>query len=283
MYVAKKEGRNRFSYFRTSLQQAAESRVQMIHDLRDAVAENQLVIYFQPIVTIASGHIEKAEALVRWRHPNHGFVSPMEFIPLAEEAGLIGEIGDWVFKEAALLAKRWIDLRQRDLQISVNMSPVQFKGYEVGWLEYLSELGLAGRHIVLEITEGLLLNAEQNVVDRLMMFRDVGIQVAIDDFGTGYSSLAYLKRFSIDCLKIDRVFVQNLETNASDEVLVEAVIAMAHKLGIKVVAEGIETEGQHNMLAKMGCDYGQGYWYSIPVPAADFEKLLMRDVNASAA
>ncbi len=286
MYVAKNEGRNRFSYFTTSLQNAALTRMALAKDLRSAVEEHQFAAYFQPIIDLATGRIQKAEALLRWQHPKRGMVSPMEFIPLAEEAGLINEIGNWIFKESVRWARRWVDLYQNDFQISVNMSPVQFRSqgnlYETAWLDHLRELGLSGRHIVIEITEGLLLHAERKILEKLLKFRDAGIQVAIDDFGTGYSSLAYLKRFCIDYLKIDKVFVQNLETDANDVVLVEAIIAMAHKLGIKVTAEGIETDGQKQMLMDMGCDYGQGYLFSRPVPPLEFEAVLKKEMEVTA-
>ena len=224
------------------------------------------------------GNIFKAEALLRWQHPARGMVSPMDFIPLAEETGLINEIGDWVFSESARCAQSWSKKFGGNFQVSVNMSPVQFKiegeAFALEWFQYLNELGISGKNIVVEITENLLLNAETNVIDKLLWLRDAGIQVAIDDFGTGYSSLSYLKKFDIDYLKIDRVFVQNLETDKNDIVLCEAIIVMAHKLGLKVIAEGVETEGQKKLLADAGCDFAQGYLYSKPVPAEQFELLL---------
>jgi diguanylate cyclase (GGDEF)-like protein/PAS domain S-box-containing protein len=277
MYVAKNKGRNRFSYFTPSLQKEAQNRLRLITDLRGALEAKQFRVHFQPIVELSTGLIHKAEALIRWQHPERGMVSPAEFIPLAEETGLINEIGDWVFKESARWAKFWSNLCLDSCQLSVNMSPVQFQhGSKIcdEWVEYLGGLGLSGKHIVIEITEGLLLNAESIVTDNLLRFRDAGIQVAIDDFGTGYSSLSYLKKFDIDYLKIDRSFVNNLETDANDMALSEAIIVMAHKLGLKVIAEGVETEGQRDILAAAGCDYAQGYLFSKPVPPEEFEHLL---------
>lgn len=277
MYLAKKKGRNRFSYFTKALQQEAQKRMRLIHELRQALANDQFRVYFQPVVDMASGRIQKAEALLRWQHPDLGMVPPLEFIPLAEEIGLINEIGDWVFKESARWAKRWAGLWSEDFQVSVNISPVQFMTAEnicEDWRAYLKELELPGGCIVIEITEGLLLNAEDSVIDKLLKLREVGIQVAIDDFGTGYSSLAYLKKFHIDYLKIDRTFVSNLVTNENDMVLSEAIIIMAHKLGLKVIAEGVESERQSHMLSEAGCDYAQGYLYSKPVPPSKFELLL---------
>jgi diguanylate cyclase (GGDEF)-like protein/PAS domain S-box-containing protein len=278
MYVAKRMGRNRSSHFTYALQEAAQGRLRLINDLRGALALKQFRVYFQPIVELASGRIHKAEALLRWQHPVRGMVGPAEFIPLAEETGLIIEIGDWVFREAARWMTRWEGLSPEDFQVSVNTSPVQFRTegntLQQAWLYYLDWLGLSGNCIVIEITEGLLLNADSQVADKLLKFRDAGIQVAIDDFGTGYSSLSYLKKFDIDYLKIDQSFVRNLAIDPNDRALCEAIIVMAHKLGLKVIAEGVETEEQRNLLSNAGCDYAQGYLFSRPIPPAEFEALL---------
>ena len=236
MYVAKNLGRNQTSYFTAALQDAAQERRRLIHDLRGALSSNQFRVYFQPIMDLDTGHIHKAEALIRWQHPERGMIRPMEFIPLAEETGLINEIGNWVFKESTQWAKLWRDQFTHDFQVSVNVSPVQFLSVEYScdtWDPYLKSINLAGQHIVIEITEGLLLKASTMVTDMLLQFRDAGIQVAIDDFGTGYSSLSYLKKFDIDYLKIDKSFVDNLETDTNDIALSEAIIMMAHKLGLK--------------------------------------------------
>lgn len=278
MYAAKKKGRNRFSYFTQSLQDAAQKRLRLKNDLREALSGEQFEVYFQPIVDLHSGHIFKAEALLRWHHPERGMVSPLEFIPVAEETGFINEIGDWVFREAARWGHKWSTYFDGDFQISVNMSPVQFKAegeaFALEWFQYLNELNLSGKNIVIEITENLLLHAETNITDKLLWLRDAGIQVAVDDFGTGYSSLSYLKIFDIDYLKIDQAFVHNLETDMNDIALCEAIIVMAHKLDLKVIAEGVETEGQKKLLAEAGCDFAQGYLYSRPVSAEEFESLL---------
>jgi diguanylate cyclase (GGDEF)-like protein/PAS domain S-box-containing protein len=279
MYAAKKKGRNRYSYFTTRLQEQAQNRLRLTNDLRGALAAGQFSIEFQPIVALPSGRIHKAEALIRWEHPERGMVVPAEFIPLAEETGLIHEIGDWVFRESARWAKQWRDRFAADFQMSINMSPVQFRsenrhGASI-WSAYLQELGLSGENIVIEITEGLLLNAEAEVTDELLRLGKAGIQVAIDDFGTGYSSLSYLKKFDIDYLKIDQSFVSNLETDPNDRALSEAIIVMAHKLGLKVIAEGVETEGQRRLLTAAGCDYAQGYLFAGPVSPQEYEKLLV--------
>lgn len=276
MYVAKDGGRNRFSYFTNLLQEKALARSQLVKDLRGALMAGQFKVYFQPIVELATGKVCKAEALIRWLHPERGMVSPAEFIPLAEETGLINEIGDWVFRESVHWAKRWNEFCSNGFQVSVNKSPVQFLSeiHQDDWVEYLRELGLSGQCVSIEITEGLLLNASSGITDKLLRFRDAGIQVSIDDFGTGYSALSYLKKFDIDYLKIDQSFVRNLVTDSSDRALSEAIIVMAHKLGLKVIAEGVETVAQRDLLAAAGCDYGQGYLFSKAVPPEEFEELL---------
>lgn len=277
MYAAKTQGRNRHSYFTFAMQEAVQTRLRLISDLRGALDAGQFMVYFQPIVDLPTGRINKAEALIRWRHPERGLVSPAQFIPLAEETGLILGIGDWVFQESMRCAKRWRTLYNPAFQVSVNKSPVQF--YKDGddhaaWLSHLREIGLQGQGLVIEITEGLLLDSNVSISEALVTLRNANIQISIDDFGTGYSALSYLKKFDIDYLKIDQSFVRDLTTDRNDLALCEAIIVMAHKLGIKVIAEGVETREQMDMLVAAGCDYGQGYLYSRPIPAEEFEELL---------
>jgi diguanylate cyclase (GGDEF)-like protein/PAS domain S-box-containing protein len=276
MYVAKNAGRNRFSYFTNAMQERALHRLHMLNDLRGALTEQQMQLHYQPIVNIQTGKIHKAEALLRWFHPLHGLISPAEFIPLAEESGLIHEIGDWVFEQAVAQALQWTTQYGSDFQISVNKSPIQIqtKSELFRWKEHLAKTGLSGKNLVIEITEGVLLDSSPSVISELLAFRDAGIQVAIDDFGTGYSALSYLKKLDIDYLKIDRSFIRNLETDTSDMALAEAIVVMAHKLGLKVIAEGVETQQQLRLLAQMDCDYAQGFLYSRAVSAQDFEKLM---------
>ena len=263
MYAAKNLGRNRFQYFTAEMQAITLARLQLIKELRAALGSNQFEVYFQPIVDLTTGHIVKAEALLRWHHPSRGLVYPDEFIPIAEDSGLINEIGEWVFREAA----QWVLRRQRQdcgsFQVSVNKSPFQFvAGHtQESWLAWLQEVGLAGESIVIEVTEGLLLSDRPAVLEKLRQFRQAGIGLAIDDFGTGYSALSYLKKFDVDYLKIDRVFVRDLATDPDDRALVEAIIVMAHKLGIQVIAEGVETVEQRDRLVAAGCDYAQGYLF----------------------
>lgn len=279
MYVAKNKGRNCFSYFTRALQESAQARMHLTNDLRGALSAGQLSVHYQPIINLSTGVISKAEALLRWQHPVHGMISPAYFIPLAETSGLIDEIGDWVFKESARWVSRWTQHAAAGFQISVNVSPVQFNSrlnLTHAWRGYLQQAGLPEGSMVIEITEGVLLHAEPNVMEQLIMFRDSGIEVAIDDFGTGYSALSYLKKFHIDYLKIDQSFTHTLETDEDDVALCEAIIVMAHKLGLQVIAEGVETEGQKKILLEMGCDYGQGYLFARPMPDDEFVRFLER-------
>jgi|GEM_PF-2119259 len=276
MYEAKSRGRSRFSYFTPQLQEEAMKRLKLTTDMRNALAKEQFRVHFQPIVDLATGRIHKAEALLRWQHPEQGMVSPMDFVPLAEETGMINEIGDWVFREAASLTKQ-LQALSPDFQISVNASPVQFHStldHFSEWPNYLKRLGLNGGSIAVEITEGLLLETKSSATDRLHAMRKAGLQISLDDFGTGYSSLSYLKQYPIQYLKIDRSFVRDMTTDPNDEALCEAIVVMAHKLGLKVIAEGVETTQQRDLLLAMGCDYAQGYLFSKALPAEAFAKLM---------
>ncbi|HUH60645.1 MAG TPA: EAL domain-containing protein [Candidimonas sp.] len=276
MYAAKDKGRNQFSYFTSAMQEHANSRRQLTRDLVGALDENQFVLHYQPIVDLRTGKICKAEALIRWEHPKLGQVSPAEFIPFAEDSGMIVGIGDWVFHEAARRTAQWRN-SHANFQISVNVSPAQFVADGLDcrkWLAYLEKLHLPGDSIVIEITERLLMDAGPDVSGNLLAFRDAGLQVALDDFGTGYSSLSYLKKFHIDYIKIDQSFVRNLAPDTDDLVLCEAIVVMAHRLGLKVVAEGVETASQRDLLMAAQCDYAQGYFFSRPIPANQFQRLI---------
>ncbi|MBC7682136.1 MAG: EAL domain-containing protein [Ferruginibacter sp.] len=274
LYVAKGAGRNRFSFFTPALQEAAQTRVRLAYDLRVGLHEQQFRLVYQPIVELATGAVHKAEALIRWQHPSRGLISPAQFIPIAESTGLIVEVGEWVFQQAALQVQAWRTALHPEFQISVNKSPVQFHREGEGkqpWATQLQALGLPGSSIVVEITEGLLLDNSIRVSDHLMELADAGIQVSLDDFGTGYSALSYLQRFDIDFIKIDQSFVRHLVPDSTDLALCKAMVVMAHALGMKVVAEGVETAQQRDLLAAVGCDYAQGYWFSRPVSAPEFE------------
>ncbi|WP_445369639.1 EAL domain-containing protein [Methylomonas sp. BW4-1] len=276
MYAAKKLGRGRFCYFTPAMQAGAESRLRLTNDLRHALADKQLWVAYQPIVELATGEIRKAEALVRWQHPSRGLIEPAEFIPIAEETGLINEIGAWVFHQVADQVSNWRINHHDQFQISINKSPAQFHNNSdkmTDWFEHLQRLGLPGGCIAVEITEGLLLDGSTVVSEKLLAFKKAGMQTSLDDFGTGYSSLSYLKKYHIDFLKIDQAFVSNLTANSTDMSLCQAIIMMAHILGMKVIAEGVETEEQRDLLLNAGCDYGQGFLFSEAVTAEAFEKL----------
>ncbi|HNW00655.1 MAG TPA: EAL domain-containing protein [Burkholderiaceae bacterium] len=274
LYVAKGAGRNRFSFFTSALQEAAQTRVRLANDLRAALAEQQFRVVYQPIIDLGTGDIRKAEALIRWQHPTRGLISPTEFIPIAESSGLIIDIGEWVFRQAADQVVQWRELHHPHFQISVNKSPVQFHSdgsTRKSWAQHLQSLGLPGGSIAVEITEGLLLDTSATVTQQLMEMRQTGVQVSLDDFGTGYSSLTYLQKFEIDYIKIDQSFVRNLVPSSTDLALCKAIIVMAHELGMKVIAEGVETAQQRDLLVAAGCDHGQGYLFARPMSARDFD------------
>ena len=278
LYVAKGAGRNRFSFFTPALQEAAQTRLRLASDLRTALVEHQFWVVYQPIVHLATGAIHKAEALLRWQHPRHGLVSPAVFIPIAETSGLIVEIGEWVFRQAMQQVQAWRQSLSPQFQISVNKSPVQFQHAgedSAPWATQLQAQGLPGECIVVEITEGLLLNTSATVSERLRALHEAGIQVSLDDFGTGYSSLSYLQKFDIDFIKIDQSFVRNLTADSTDLALCNAITMMAHALGMKVIAEGVETALQRDLLTAAGCDYAQGYFYARPLAAPDFEAFMV--------
>ena len=284
MYAAKEQGRNRFHYFTPSMQEFARYRMALIKDLRHAISHKEFELYYQPIIDMNSGDIYKVEALIRWNHASRGMVSPSEFISVAEETGLINDIGNWVFEKAAHQSAEWRKQFGTEIQISINKSPVQFRDDGdtfSDWLTLLQHLELSSNAICVEITEGWLLDASMGVTEKLLAYRDAGIQVSLDDFGTGYSSLAYLKKFDIDYLKIDQSFTRNLETDTDGVALCEAIIVMAHKLGIKVIAEGVETEFQRDFLAKAGCDYAQGYLFARPLQQAEFEQAYLNPRSSS--
>ena len=277
MYVAKNAGRNRFSFFTGTMRDAAWARLKVIEELRRALPEHQLAVYYQPIVELASGAIVKAEALLRWHHPGTGLMRTREFIGLGVETGLISEIGAWVLDQALGRAREWSALLGAPFQVHVNKSAVEFmsKSALKNWAADLAALGLAGRSVVVEITEDVLLNNAPWVRDKLEALRRAGVQLAVDDFGTAYAALAYLKKFAVDYLKIDPSFVQDAPGGANRN-FAETIIVMAHRLGLKVIAEGVESAEQSAWLTAAGCDYAQGYLYSEPVARTQFSTLLKR-------
>ena len=277
MYRAKSLGRNNYCYFTMCMREKVLKRMQLIQDLRNAIKNEEFIIVYQPIVNLRTGLIYKAEALIRWQHPTKGMVSPVDFIPLAEETGLIIDISDWMFKKILPLVSKWRKNYHTDFQISINTSPIQYKadtGNIKQWLKQLQQDIQISKGIAFEITENLMMENKNELTEVLLAIQSAGISISIDDFGTGYSSLSYLQNYPTDYLKIDISFVQKLSQKSKDMALCEAIIVMAKKLNIKVIAEGIETVEQKQLLRDMGCDYGQGYLFSKPIVASEFEAFL---------
>jgi len=278
MYHAKKLGRNNFQFFTADLNVRARQRLEMENSLRLALDHREFLLHYQPLVELESGRIIGAEALLRWQHPEQGLVPPGEFIPLAEECGLIVPIGEWVLGEVCRQNKAWQDEGLAKLPVAVNLSPLQFRqrNFEEVIRRALSESGLAPEYLEIEITESLLMSAEEQTIALLYQLKNLGLSIAIDDFGTGYSSLSYLKLFPIDKLKIDRSFVRDVSSDPDDAAIISAIIAMAHRLRLRVLAEGVETIDQRNFLMLEGCNEAQGYHYSRPLPAEGMKTLLRK-------
>ncbi len=279
LYHAKDAGRGRFAYFSEELTIAVRERIELETRLRRAVNNQELRLYYQPQVEIATGKIIGAEALIRWLDPENGLIPPNCFIPLAEETGLIETIGEWVVYEACRQGKIWMDLGVTDLTLAVNVSPVQFQRCDLNELvmNALRDTGFPAEYLELELTESGLMENQEKVVGILNKLREQGIRLAIDDFGTGYSSLAYLKCFPLNVLKIDKSFIDDIPQLKDDMEITATIIAMGKILGFKVLAEGVETPEQLAFLEEKGCDIYQGYIKSKPLPADDFLKLLIEN------
>ncbi|WP_254659146.1 bifunctional diguanylate cyclase/phosphodiesterase [Ralstonia pickettii] len=278
MFAAKSAGRNQWAVFTPALQRAEQERLRVTSDLRVALTQGQLAVHYQPIVDLLTGKVRKAEALIRWTHPVRGEIDPADFIPVAEDSGLIVDIGKWVLNQALDQLTQWHATLDNTLQVSVNKSPLEFRAHQSSnesWPKVVERRGLAPHSLVVEITEGSLMADSAEVVEHLHEFRRAGVDIALDDFGTGYSSLSYLKRFDIDFIKIDQSFVRSLAHDPKDIALCSAIVSMAHALRIKVIAEGIETEEQKAILVAAGCDYGQGHLFCPPVPPAAFEAFVL--------
>lgn len=276
MYQAKEGGRNTYKLFDSSMTSKIFERLLLESSLRQAVNEGQLIVYYQPKHDLESGAIVGAEALLRWRHPTTGMVPPSRFIPLAEESGLIVQIGEWVLREAC---RDMVELHEEGMDfghMAVNLSAVQLiqPGIVDVVRQVLEETGCRGEWLELEVTEGCIMHGAEGIITVLEDFRTMGIKLAIDDFGTGYSSLSYLKRLPIDVLKVDKSFVDGIPNGEDDVAISQAIIALGKSLRLTLVAEGIETEAQHVFLADQGCEYGQGYVFSPAVALEDFKKLL---------
>ncbi len=278
MYQAKKRGRKSCEFFSGDMNAHALERLTLENQLRRAVERNEFVLYYQPKVDISSGRITGAEALVRWRHPEQGIVSPAKFIPIAEETGLIVEIGQWVLRTACAQIQAWMQLGLPPLSVSVNVSSVQFKQRKV-WHAVrgaLAHSALPPGQLVLELTESMLMENANDSIEMLNELKEMGLKLAVDDFGTGYSSFTYLSRFPLDELKIDRSFVKGLPQERDSLAIVRAIIAIGRELNLRVVAEGVETKEQLQFLRSRACDEYQGYLCSRPAPPEAFAILMRR-------
>jgi diguanylate cyclase (GGDEF)-like protein len=278
MYQAKQRGRKTYEFFSGEMNAHALERLTLENQLRRAVERNEFVLYYQPKVSIDSGRIIGAEALVRWKHPELGIVSPAKFIPIAEETGLIVEIGQWVLRSACAQVQAWAKLGLPPLSVSVNVSGAQFKQRKV-WHAVrgaLAHSALPPEQLVLELTESVLMENATDNIEMLNELKEMGLKLAVDDFGTGYSSLTYLKRFPLDQLKVDRSFVSGLPEERDSLAIVGAIIALARELNLKVVAEGVETKEQLHFLRSRACDEYQGYLCSRPAPPEAFAILIRR-------
>jgi EAL domain-containing protein (putative c-di-GMP-specific phosphodiesterase class I) len=275
MFRVKKEGKNNYRFFTEEMKDNLSRKLLIEQYLRKALEYDELTIHYQPKVAIQTGQIVGMEALVRWEHPILGIISPVEFIPVAEDTGLILPIGEWVLRTACKQNRIWQKGGYPHLRVAVNLSSIQFQDEQLveKIRHILAETTLDSADLELEITESIAIKNAEQVVHKLHELKQIGIKISIDDFGTGYSSLSYLKKFPIDTLKIDKAFIDDITVNVS---IPRAIIAMAQSLHLHVTAEGVETSEQMSILHELGCDDMQGYFYSKPLPAEAFEQLLKR-------
>ncbi len=276
MYKAKEQGRNTFQFYTAEMNQATLERLLMESGLRRALKQQEFVLHYQPIVSLESGLVVGVEALLRWRHPDLGLIMPDRFIPLAEESGLINPIGDWVLCEACRQARAWVDAGLPPLTMAVNVAPVQFRraGFVEAVAGALAVSGLDAGQLELELTERTVMHDAEINLGTLSALDRLGVELSIDDFGTGYSSLAYLKRFPVGKLKIDRSFINELEVDQDDRAIASTIVSMGRNLRLTVLAEGVETREQLAWLKKMGCDMAQGYHFARPLPADQVTEVL---------
>lgn len=274
MYVAKHSGGNQFSFFTASMRDSAWARLKVIGQLHKALPLHQMNLQFQPIIQLKNGEIVKAEALLRWKIPDTETIMPVDFISLAEEIGLIGEIDEWVFVEALSCAKKWSAMLGHSFQVSVNKSAAEFSQRITfrDWIGQLSKLNLSESYIAVEVTEDIFLQDINKIRDRLQELQAAGVEIIIDNFGRGHSLMAFLKKIEAKYLKIDQTFIHDAVTNEENRIMAETIILMAHKMGLQVIANGVENVAQHAWLLRAGCDYGQGFYYS---PAVDFDQFSM--------
>jgi predicted signal transduction protein with EAL and GGDEF domain len=273
MYSAKEAGRNRYQFYSDDMTARAIERLSLEHDLRGAAQRGEIFMVYQPQIELATRRIIGAEVLMRWRHPVHGLISPARFIPIAEDSGLILVIGEWILSEACRQVRQWRDRGILDLCLSVNVSAVQFRqGDFIRVVERaLNESGIPPDNLELELTESVVMQGVESTLQKLREVEALGVRVAIDDFGTGHSSLSYLRQFTIDRLKIDQSFVRDLPGNVDAEAIAAAIVAMGLSLGLRIIAEGVETEAQAKFLQSVLCREGQGYLYARPMVADEFE------------
>ena len=268
MYHAKAQGKNNFQFYAEDLNEAIADRIDRENDLRKAIEQQQLEVYFQPQISLPDRNIYGLEALVRWQHPDKGMISPVTFIPLAEETGMIIELGQWVMRESCRIAKEWHDLGVLNFRISVNVSSIQFERQDVAQLiiDSLNEFQLSAKYLTIELTESAIMSHQNENLLTLDKIKKLGVKVSLDDFGTGYSSLSYLRSFPVDTLKIDRQFIIEAKSEPEVRAIISAIIQMAHALHLDVIAEGIEDDEQLQYLAMIGCDVIQGFYFSKPLP-----------------
>lgn len=273
MYLSKNKGRNRYEFFSYAIEEKAIEKRRLIEEIRIAITHNQFELFYQPIFSIDGKSVPKAEALIRWNHPERGLIGPNEFIPVAEKNGLINDIGQWVKSQAIQDTVQFNVLSEKTIQVSVNTSPLEIDraGCWVDeWIVASKKYQLPANTILIEVTENTLMDPDSSIQRQLKRLSTINIDIAIDDFGVGYSSLAYLQRLDIDILKIDRSFINDIESNDNSIALVKAIITMAHNLDVMVVAEGVETQKQYDLLKQLACDYIQGYFFSKAISKKEF-------------
>lgn len=279
MYEAKSKGKNQFAVCTTMMKDNAEKSILLLNDLHNAIENDELIVYYQPQVNLKTGEIDGLEALLRWDHPKFGIISPEVFIPLAEKNNLINEIGEWVLKTACNQNKKWQCMGLPKQTVAVNLSVMQFINPEItcSIKNILKETNLDPKFLELEITESVAIKETNDVLNVLNKFKKIGVSISIDDFGTEYSCLSRFKMLPIDRIKIDMQFIQGIEIDEKDQAITIIVINLAKNLGLNVLAEGVETEGQLEFLVERGCDHAQGYYYCMPMAACDIEKILRKN------
>jgi EAL domain-containing protein (putative c-di-GMP-specific phosphodiesterase class I) len=275
MYRVKEDGRNGFRFYSADMQAHSQRSLELMASLKEAIDHGELNVVYQPQRSLATGQMVGAEALLRWQHPRWGAVAPSEFIPLAEQSGLIVPIGLWVMQQVAAQLRQWDDAGLPPVVAAVNVSAMQFARPHLveDLLDSIRACGMPPARFEVELTESVALKNPEAAGATLLRLSEAGFRVSLDDFGTGYSSMSYLRRYAINKLKIDQSFVRDLASSESDQAIVTAIVQMAHSLGMTTIAEGVETTEQQNLLQRLGCDEMQGYVYSRPLSPADFEAL----------